>query len=81
MRPNQGMEPTAFGRGSFPRRWAGEVSMRLAEVRDAITALNITQPWGFTGADFVETLGRRLRSLGSHGLRGVREPVEVFAPE
>jgi adenylate cyclase len=30
---------------------------------------------------FVETLGRRLRSLGSHVLRGVREPVEVFAPE
>jgi adenylate cyclase len=30
---------------------------------------------------FVDTLGRRLRSLGSHVLRGVREPVEVFAPE
>jgi hypothetical protein len=32
--------------------------MRLTEVRDAITALNIAQPWGFTGAEFVETLGR-----------------------
>jgi adenylate cyclase len=30
---------------------------------------------------FVRTLGKRLRSLGSHALRGVREPVEVFAPE
>jgi adenylate cyclase len=30
---------------------------------------------------FAETLGRRLRSLGSHVLRGVREPVEVFVPE
>jgi adenylate cyclase len=30
---------------------------------------------------FVATLGRRLRSLGSQALRGVREPVEVFAPE
>jgi adenylate cyclase len=30
---------------------------------------------------FVATLGKRLRSLGSHALRGVREPVEVFAPE
>ena len=30
---------------------------------------------------FVATLGKRLRSLGFHGLRGVREPVEVFAPE
>lgn len=32
-------------------------------------------------ADFVKTLGRPLRSLGFQGLRGVREPVEVFAPE
>ncbi|MES1150322.1 MAG: adenylate/guanylate cyclase domain-containing protein [Dongia sp.] len=30
---------------------------------------------------FIATLGKRLRSLGSHALRGVREPVEVFAPE
>jgi adenylate cyclase len=30
---------------------------------------------------FAATLGRRLRSLGSHVLRGVREPVEVFVPE
>jgi len=30
---------------------------------------------------FVDTLGKRLRSLGSQALRGVREPVEVFAPE
>jgi adenylate cyclase len=30
---------------------------------------------------FANTLGRPLRSLGSHGLRGVRAPVEVFAPE
>jgi adenylate cyclase len=30
---------------------------------------------------FVATLGRRLPSLGFHALRGVRRPVEVFAPE
>jgi adenylate cyclase len=30
---------------------------------------------------FAETLGKPLRSLGSHVLRGVREPVEVFVPE
>ncbi len=30
---------------------------------------------------FVDMLGKSLRSLGSHALRGVREPVEVFAPE
>jgi adenylate cyclase len=30
---------------------------------------------------FVATLGRKLTSLGSHVLRGVKEPVEVFAPE
>ena len=30
---------------------------------------------------FVKTLGKRLRSLGFQGMRGVREPVEVFAPE
>jgi adenylate cyclase len=30
---------------------------------------------------FVRTLGEPLRSLGSQVLRGVREPVEVFAPE
>jgi hypothetical protein len=30
--------------------------MRLTDVRDAITALGITQPWGFTGVDFVERL-------------------------
>ena len=29
---------------------------------------------------FAETLGKPLRSLGSHVLRGVREPVEVFVP-
>ncbi|MDQ7249526.1 adenylate/guanylate cyclase domain-containing protein [Dongia sedimenti] len=30
---------------------------------------------------FAHTLGKPLRSLGSHVLRGVREPVEVFVPE
>jgi adenylate cyclase len=30
---------------------------------------------------FAATLGKPLRSLGSHVLRGVREPVEVFVPE
>ena len=30
---------------------------------------------------FVATLGQRLPSLGFHALRGVRQPVEVFAPE
>jgi adenylate cyclase len=30
---------------------------------------------------FVKKLGRRPRSLGFQALRGVREPVEVFAPE
>jgi adenylate cyclase len=29
---------------------------------------------------FARTLGKPLRSLGSHVLRGVREPVEVFVP-
>jgi hypothetical protein len=33
-------------------------SVRLIDVRDAITALHITEPWGFTGADFIETLSR-----------------------
>ena len=32
--------------------------MRLTDVRDAITALNLMRPWGFAGADFVETLSR-----------------------
>jgi adenylate cyclase len=30
---------------------------------------------------FAATLGKPLRSLGSHVLRGVREPVEVFVPQ
>ena len=30
--------------------------MRLTDVRDAITALGIARPWGFTGATFVRTL-------------------------
>ena len=30
---------------------------------------------------FAQALARPLRSLGSHVLRGVREPVEVFVPE
>lgn len=30
---------------------------------------------------FARTLGKPLRSLGSHVLRGVREPVEVFVPQ
>lgn len=30
---------------------------------------------------FAHTLGKKLRSLGTHVLRGVREPVEVFVPE
>jgi adenylate cyclase len=30
---------------------------------------------------FAQTLGKPLRSLGSHVLRGVREPVEVFVPQ
>jgi adenylate cyclase len=30
---------------------------------------------------FAATLGKPLRSLGFHALRGVREPVEVFVPE
>jgi len=30
---------------------------------------------------FATTLGKPLRSLGTHVLRGVREPVEVFVPE
>ncbi|APR75555.1 Hypothetical protein A7982_00901 [Minicystis rosea] len=30
--------------------------MRLRDVRDAITALYIREPWSYTGADFIETL-------------------------
>ena len=30
---------------------------------------------------FAKTLGKPLRGLGCHALRGVREPVEVFVPE
>jgi class 3 adenylate cyclase len=30
---------------------------------------------------FAQALGKQMRSLGSHVLRGVREPVEVFVPE
>jgi adenylate cyclase len=30
---------------------------------------------------FVAALGKKPRSLGFHVLRGVKQPVEVFAPE
>lgn len=33
-----------------------------------------------TSATFAAAAGRRLRSLGQHALRGVAEPVEIFAP-
>jgi len=31
--------------------------MRLAEVRDGITALGLSRPWGFTGDQLIATLG------------------------
>jgi hypothetical protein len=44
------------GRSLTAVRGAGGKSMQLSDMRDAIHELNATDPWPFTGKDFLETL-------------------------